>query len=179
MLFSTDYATHHGVIADLFTATFEASEGAEEGTLIGALARDLMTQTPASDLHVMTVWDGSTVIGGAIFSRLSYPDDDRVVFVMGPVAVATNRQGQGIGQELITWSLEALREAGVDVVLTYGDPQYYGRVGFAAISQADVPAPFPLQHPEGWLGQSLSGSGLTPFQPTPRCVPAFNDPVFW
>ncbi|QFU00264.1 Acetyltransferase (GNAT) family protein [Halomonas sp. THAF5a] len=163
----------------LFTATFTASEGAAEGALIGDLVRRLLADTPASDRYVFTAEAGGTIVGGAIFSRLIYDREARTVFVLGPVAVATERQGEGIGQRLLSHGLKTLGDAGVDVAMTYGDPGYYARIGFAPISEAFAPAPFPLQHPEGWLAQSLTGAEMTPLQGKARCVAALDDPVFW
>ena len=179
MDFSSAYETHAQAIADLFTATFTASEGAEEGALIGDLARRLMADTPAADLRVFTAWDAGALVGGIVFSRLAYVGDPRTVFVLAPVAVATERQGQGVGQRLIAHGLDALRREGVDIAATYGDPAFYGRVGFAPITQTDAPAPFALQHSEGWRGQSLTDAVLTPLRGPARCVPALDDPVFW
>lgn len=76
------------------------------------------------------------------------------------------------------YSLKALRD-GVDVVVTYGDPGYYSRVGFKPVSEAFAPAPFRLQHPEGWQAQSLTEAELTPLKGPSRCVSALNDPAFW
>lgn len=179
MDFSTEYETRADAITALFTATFTASEGAEEGALIGDLARRLMAETPAADLRVFSAWEDGAPVGGVIFSRLSYAGDPRRVFVLAPMAVATDRQGRGIGQRLIAHGLDALRGEGVDIAVTYGDPAFYGRLGFVPVSQADIPAPFALQHPEGWLGQSLTEAGLTPLAGPARCVPALDDPVFW
>src|SRR6056297_3379667 len=156
-------------IADLFATTFAASEGAEEGAAIGELARNLMARTPALDLDVFTAEEDGRVTGAILFSRLAYPEDARAVFVLGPVAVATDRQGQGIGKKLIRHGLQRLAAKGVDVALTYGDPRYYTRVGFASIREADIPAPFPLSHPEGWLGQSLTGAALSPLKGPATC----------
>jgi hypothetical protein len=47
------------------------------------------------------------------------------------------------------------------------------------VSQDDMPAPFSLQHPEGWLGQSLSSAPMAPLKEPSHCVEAFNDPAFW
>lgn len=179
MEFSTEYKTRTQPIADLFAATFTASEGAEEGTLIGNLARRLMDDTPAGDLHVVTAWDDAALAGAIIFSRLTYDQDDRMVFLLAPVAVAPARQGKGIGQALISHGLAMLRDTGADIAVTYGDPNFYGRVGFAAISEADAPAPFALQYPEGWLGQSLTADAMTPLKGASHCVAAFNDPIYW
>ncbi len=177
--FSTGYEGREQAIIDLFTATFTASEGAEEGALIGDLVRSLLGGTAAEDLFVFTAEEAGAIVGGAVFSRLTYEPDDRTVFVLGPVAVATDRQGKGIGQRLIAHGLTALRKAGVDVAVTYGDPNYYAKVGFAPITQAFAPAPFQLNHPEGWLGQSLTAREMTPLAGPSRCVAALNDPAFW
>jgi predicted N-acetyltransferase YhbS len=179
MAFLTGQEGREAEIVDLFTATFTASEGEEEGALIGQLVRDLLGGTAEKDLFVFTAEEGGAIIGGIVFSRLTYEQDERTVFVLGPVAVAPDRQGRGIGQQLLTHGLAALRSAGVDIVVTYGDPNYYVKVGFLPIREADVPAPFPLNRPEGWLGQSLTDQAMMPLRGPSRCVGALNDPVFW
>jgi predicted N-acetyltransferase YhbS len=67
----------------------------------------------------------------------------------------------------------------VDIAATYGDPDFYRRIGFKAITAGEVPAPFPLQQPEGWLGQSLTDAKLAALEGPARCVEAFNDPALW
>ncbi len=166
-------------IIDLFTATFTASEGAEEGALIGDLVRNLLGGKPEDDLFIFTAEEMGTIVGGIVFSRLTYDKDDRSVFVLGPVAVATDHQGNGIGQRLLNHGLAALRYAGVDIAVTYGDPNFYARVGFAPITETFAQAPFKLNHPEGWLGQSLTDREMTPLKGPSRCVKALSDPAFW
>jgi predicted N-acetyltransferase YhbS len=179
MDYSTDYIPHAPAIAALFTATFTAAEGAEEGALVGALARRLIAGTPAKDLRVFTAWDDGALVGAIFFTRLTYGGDPRTVFLMAPVAVATARQGEGIGQRLIAHGLEALGREGVDIAVTYGDPAFYGRVGFLPVAQADLPAPHPLNLPQGWIAQSLTDAPLTPLLGPARCVAAFDDPALW
>jgi len=179
MDFSTNYETHAEAITDLFTATFTASEGAEEGALIGALARRLIAETPAENLRVFTAWEDGALVGGIFFTRLTYEGDPRKVFMMAPVAVATADQGKGIGQRLIAHGLDALRQEGVEIAVTYGDPAFYGRIGFKPVSEVDLPAPQPLGQPEGWIAQSLTEAPLTPVGGPVRCVAAFDDPALW
>ncbi|MBY6042395.1 GNAT family N-acetyltransferase [Phaeobacter italicus] len=176
---STDYETNATAIGELFEATFTASEGAEEGALIGALARRLIAETPAEDLRVFTAWENGALLGGILFTRLTYDGDLRTVFMMAPVAVATAHQGKGIGQRLIAHGLDALRQEGVDIAVTYGDPAFYGRVGFQPVTEADLPAPQPLNQPQGWIAQSLTDAPLTPLCGPAACVAAFDDPVLW
>jgi predicted N-acetyltransferase YhbS len=93
--------------------------------------------------------------------------------------VAKVHQGKGIGQRLINHGLSALRQEGVDIAVTYGDPAFYGRVGFEPVSAADLPAPQPLYQPQGWIAQSLTEAPLTPLSGPARCVAAFDDPALW
>jgi predicted N-acetyltransferase YhbS len=179
MEFLTGHKGREAEIIDLVTATFTASEGEEEGTLIGELVRNLLSGTVAKDLFVFTAEEGGAIVGGIVFSRLTYEQDERTVFVLAPVAVATDHQGKGIGQGLLSHGLAALRRAGVDIVMTYGDPSYYAKVGFMPISEAEAQAPFRLSHPEGWLAQSLTDRTMVPLKGPSRCVDALNDPVFW
>ena len=179
MDYSTDYTTHAEAIADLFASTFTSSESAEEGALIGALARSLIAETPAEHLRIFTAWEDGALLGGIFFTRLTYAGDPRKVFLMAPVAVATERQGKGVGQRLIAHGLDALRQEGVDIAVTYGDPTFYGRVGFKPVSEADLPAPQPLNQPQGWIAQSLTEAPLTPLGGPARCAAAFDDPALW
>lgn len=166
-------------IIDLLAATFAASEGAEEGALIGDLARNLLATTADADIHVFTAREKRSLIGTIIFSRLTYEEDDRTVFVLGPVGVATHCQGRGIGQGLLAHGLAGLRKADVDVAVTYGDPNYYSKLGFRPITEEFARAPFKLKHPKGWLGQSLTDRKLKPLTGPSRCVEAFRRPDYW
>ncbi|PRZ42624.1 GNAT family N-acetyltransferase [Tritonibacter scottomollicae] len=135
MEFSAEYEGNISVIADIFNASFTASEGSKEGELIGELAHRLMEETPQEDLRVFTAWNNGELDGAIIFSRLTFDGDKRAVFVLGPVAVATKRQGKNIGQRLIAHGLTVLQQQGVDFAATYGDPRFYERVGFTAITE--------------------------------------------
>lgn len=179
MDYSSDYTIHAEAIADLFASTFTASEGADEGALIGILARRLVAKTPDEDLRVVTAWEDGTLLGAIFFTRLIYKGDPRTVFMMAPVAVATEHQGKGVGQRLIAHGLDALRQEGVDIAVTYGDPAFYGRIGFEPVSEADLPAPQPFNQPQGWLAQSLTKEPLTRFSGPAHCVTAFDDPALW
>jgi len=166
-------------LAPFFAAVFTASEGAEEGAAIGALVRGLLTTTPEAETRVFTARAGDDLVGAVLFTRLHYAHDPRRVWLLSPMAVATQSQGQGIGQRLIRQALDHLRAEGADVALTYGDPAFYGRVGFAPVSAADAPPPQPLSMPQGWIGQALDGAPLTPLKGRARCAPALDDPAFW
>lgn len=179
MDFRTDHTGREEEIATLFAETFTASEGAEEGRLIGALARNLLATTPAPDLAVFTAEEAGAIQGCIVFTRLAFAEDPRAVWLLSPVAVATDRQGRGIGQALLRHGLDTLRDRGADMAVTYGDPAFYGKVGFRPVGVDAVPPPQPLSMPQGWLAQALTGGALAPFQGPSRCAPALDDPAYW
>src|SRR6056297_2117885 len=166
-------------IVGLFRETFAASEGAEAGEVVSGLARDLLARTPASDLRVFRAEEAGRIIGVAIFTPLVYPGQAARVMLLSPMAVAPDRQGRGVGQGLLRHALGALRAEGVAVVLTYGDPGYYRRVGFAPVAAASMPPPRPLSAPEGWLGQSLTGGTLPALSGVPTCAAALDRADVW
>jgi putative acetyltransferase len=179
MRWSNVIVGHEPAIIALVTAAFTDAGGVAEGTLVGGLVRHQLTGTSPADIHVFAAIEHDALAGVAVFTRLRYANDPRVVFILSPMAVATRRQRQGIGQGLLRHALAELRVAGVDGVMTYGDPAFYGRVGFAPVSDTIVPAPLPLSQPMGWIGQSLTGHPLTQFQGPATCVAALRDPRLW
>jgi len=165
-------------IQQLFTKTFSDSEGRSEGALIGQLVLDLMNETDLRDIFGFVVIENEKIIGSIFFTRLSF-DAPVEAFLLSPVAVHTNHQGKGVGQRLIHFGIGRLKEQGVKLVFTYGDPNFYSKAGFEPISEKMIKAPFQLTQPEGWLCQSLDGSEVEPLSGISRCVKAFNKPEYW
>lgn len=179
MEFCSGHVTREQAISELFTASFSASEGADEGKMIGEFVRDMMETTPSKDLFVWSACDDKVVLGCIFLSRLTFVQDDRTVFILSPVAVRTDRQKTGVGQKLIAYGLDDLRQKGVDFVVTYGGPNYYSKTGFKQITEEFAQAPLKLSFPEGWLGQSLSNKDERPLIGPSRCVPALDKPELW
>ncbi|MDR9439735.1 MAG: N-acetyltransferase [Halomonas sp.] len=162
----------------LFASTFADAEGPAEGERVGCLVRHLMADTDPRDCLGVVAMEKGRVVGSLFFSRLTF-DAPVEAFLLSPVAVQPDHQGQGIGQRLIRFGLERLKERGVTRVFTYGDPAFYSRVGFTPVAESTVSPPFRLSQPEGWLGQALEGHEMTALAGVPRCVTAFDDPAYW
>ena len=165
-------------ITQLFAKVFSDSEGQSEGLIIGTLAHDLLTGTDENDFYCFVASEGEQIIGSIIFSRLTF-ENAVSAFLLSPVAIDTNHQGKGIGQKLINFGLNVLKENGIELVLTYGDPRYYAKIGFNPITEKIVKAPLPLSQPEGWLGQSLVNDEIVPIAGNSQCVEAMNKPEIW
>jgi len=166
-------------IATLFRDTFTASEGADEGALVGKLAAELLATVAPPDLWLFAAIEADKIIGAIILTRLRYDADPRCVFLLSPVAVAPAHQRSGVGQGLLAAGFDHLAAQGIDVVMTYGDIRYYARAGFAQVSPDIARPPCPLSYPEGWLGRSLTGAPLTALKGPSVCVTAFDDPAYW
>lgn len=165
-------------IIELFTKAFSASEGETEGQLIGSLVTDLIATTESQDLIGFVAISGSDIVGSIFFSRLVVPSE-KIAFILSPVAICTNLQGKGIGQQLINYGIRHLKSLSVDLAFTYGDPNFYTKVGFKPIGESIVKAPFNLTYPEGWLAQSLDGSLIQAMTGASYCVEALNDQKYW
>jgi putative acetyltransferase len=165
-------------IEALFTKTFSDAAGETEGKRVGSLAGELMRSTAEADLYGFVARDGVDLVGSILFSRMRFETEIHA-YILAPVAVRTDYQRRGTGQNLITFGLKALKKDGVQLVLTYGDPRFYSKVGFRPITPSLIPPPFKLSQPEGWMAQSLVGDQIAPIHGKSRCVEALNKPDLW
>ncbi len=84
----------------------------------------------------LVVEQGGHVLGHVGLSR-AWVDARRElveVWVLSPLSVAPDRQGEGIGTALVAAAVEAARGSGAPALFLEGDPDYYGPRGF---EQAD------------------------------------------
>jgi len=165
-------------VTGLFTSVFTASEGEKEGRLIGNLASELSSRIDNQEIICFGTYEEGSIIGSIFFTRLRFNGVIQV-YMLAPVAVSTKHQGKGVGQALINYGLDELKNRSVAVVVTYGDPSFYSKVGFQALSENVIQAPLKLSMPEGWLGQSLTEEPIPAINDRPTCVKEFNDPVYW
>jgi putative acetyltransferase len=165
-------------VTNLFTSVFSSSEGEQEGKLIGSLASALAARTDDQEIICIGAYEDGSMIGAILFTRLRF-DEPIVAYMLAPVAVSTARQGGGVGQALISFGLRELKNRSAAVAVTYGDPAFYSKVGFQALSEGVIQAPLQLSMPEGWLGQSLSEESIPILRSRPACVQEFDNPDYW
>lgn len=154
--------------------TFWESEYPEMATV-----KERLDETPSHDIFVFIVKEDEELLGADIFTRLTFDQDLRVASVLAPMAVPTTREDQGIGKKLLMSGLKTLDKQGVEIAMTYGDPNCYGTVGLQPIREKDAAVPFKLQMPEGWLAQSFTEARVIPLKGGAHCVPALDDPMYW
>ncbi|MBL6691808.1 MAG: N-acetyltransferase [Pseudomonadales bacterium] len=165
--------------SELFFTVFSKSEGEDEGRLISSLASELASNIDNIDIHGFAAVDESTIVAAIFFSRLSF-DVALEAYVPSPVAVRTASQGSGIGQALIRFGISEMANRHAQYITTYGDPSFYSKVGFRPVSTEEVPPPFDLSQPEGWLGQSVGDQrSIIVEGGRAKCVAALNDQAYW
>lgn len=204
MDFRTFEPQERDLVIELYRQSFADSEGESEGEVIATLVNELFET--AEDLHCYAALSESELLGAVCFTPMTFkrttasePDNDSVkIMLLSPMGVATEHQKQGIGQRLIRYGIEQLTAEGTDWLLTYGDPNYYRKVGFQSLdnpldssslesSFLDSPplerhklkAPHPLNYPAGWIGQSLSGLPIENIESPLSCTAALDKAVYW
>jgi hypothetical protein len=80
---------------------------------------------------------------------------------------------------LFAAGIELFHQALVAVAITYGDPAFYGKVGFLPLDEDTAASPLPLSFPAGWIGQSLTNEPLHPLKGDSICITALNEPAIW
>lgn len=171
-------ATEHQSIIQIYQQTFTEAEGEAEGLMLANLVTELFETTASEQLLTFVASHNQQIIASIMLSKLTFEQPINA-WLLSPVAVSTQYQRQGIGQQLLTLAMQQLAKQGVELVMTYGDPNYYGKVGFTPVSESKIKAPMPLSFPEGWLGLSLVSDAVPAIAGSSTCVAAFNKPEIW
>jgi predicted N-acetyltransferase YhbS len=70
--------------------------------------------------------------------------DETPALLLGPLTVEPAFRSQGVGEKLMSHSLDAARAAGHGLVLLVGDLDYYSRVGFSRVPRGKITMPGPV-----------------------------------
>lgn len=97
---------------------------------------------PAEGLALVAV-DGDRIVGTARLWHVAC--GDRPALLLGPVAVACDRQRGGIGAALIAQAVDAARAGGHRAIVLVGDAPYYGRFGFTSDKTGALAMPGPFE----------------------------------
>lgn len=87
----------------------------------------------------MVAEDNGKLVGHVAISPVSISDGSENWYGLGPISVAPERQGEGIGALMMNKALERLRELGAEGCVLLGDPNYYRRFGFSPNERLILP----------------------------------------
>jgi len=92
------------------------------------------------------VRSGDSVKASLQFWPILIKDGERALeaILLGPIAVARDYRGQGIGLKLMTHGLEKAKEFGHQRVILVGDESYYQKVGFSRNLALGLAMPGPV-----------------------------------
>ena len=85
---------------------------------------------------------GSLLVGANSMTPIFIGDSPALL--LGPLIVEPVFRSQGIGEALVTRSLEAAKAAGARLVILVGDEPYYGRMGFQRTPPGRLQMPGPV-----------------------------------
>lgn len=95
--------------------------------------------------------DASHIVGHILFSKMAAAFR---ALGLAPIAVAPNRQRNGIGSQLIRWGLAQAKQEGWECVFVLGDPKFYERFGFSAALASGFESPYAGEH---FMAVALNG----------------------
>jgi len=82
---------------------------------------------------------GEALVGHVAISPVVLSNGATGWYGLGPISVVPERQGQGIGSKLMKAALVELEGLGAAGCVLLGDPRYYARFGFEAVSGLELP----------------------------------------
>ena len=81
--------------------------------------------------------------------------------LLGPLVVAPEYAGQGYGRALVKEAIDAMRDAGLKLVVLVGDEPYYGRFGFKPVAPGSITFPGPVNPARILAAELVSGALAT------------------
>ena len=161
-------------IRNVHLDAFSTAEGPE----VAELALKLLQDPTAEPKLSLVAEEHGKLIGHVLFTAATIANHEQLATqIMAPLAVAPEQQCKGIGTRLIETGLQGLRDNGTQIVLVYGDPNYYSRTGFS--TEHHIAAPYALEHPHGWMAQALVAGALTNIEGKLSCADALSTPEHW
>ena len=113
--------------------------GDAEARLVEALRRD-----GDCVCERVALGDGDAIVGHILFSRLEVMSASQSLkaAALAPFAVRPDLQRRGVGDTLTRAGLQACRDAGYELAVVLGHPNYYARFGFSALLAKLLDAPY-------------------------------------
>jgi putative acetyltransferase len=108
--------------------------------------------------------------GHIVFTACGIAGATARIALLGPLAVAPDRKGRGVGSALIRAGLARVAQTDASLACVLGDPAYYGRFGFAPERGVAPPYPLPNAWDGAWKSRDLQDDGHHPHGTL--CVPA-------
>ena len=152
------------------TAIRHLNEEAFGSTVEADLVEKLRSRQAFTLSLVATYMD--KVVGHILFSPVTIESESLsfTALGLGPMAVLPSYQKKGIGSQLIRAGIKRCRQAGHEVVVVLGHPDYYPRFGFVQASTYSIKCEYSVPT-EAFMvlelrkGALAERSGIVKYQP--------------
>jgi predicted N-acetyltransferase YhbS len=101
-------------------------------------------ERPVDGLSFVALEPGRGVVGAISFWHVFIGEAGFPALLLGPLAVAPDLQGVGIGRSLIKLGLEKAGALRARLVILVGDEPYYGKAGFRKVPEDHLILPGPV-----------------------------------
>lgn len=165
-------------VQQFFKKVFTKSESIKEGNIVGNLSYKLSKLIDDKNIIGIEGKINNKIVAYIFLTKL-YFKEDYLVYLLAPVAVDSNYQKKGLGQKIIQFALKYLKKQNADLLMTYGDPNYYLKSGFKKTKVTLIPAPYKLSQPIGWLVNKISPKRPIKLRSKPSCVLPFKNKKLW
>lgn len=125
-------AADHAAIRRVHTDAFA---GTDEADIVEQLRKD------GDALVEIVAEDEDGIVGHIMFSRMR-SEAGTFFAALGPLAVSSARQNEGIGAALSRAGIDRCRKLGAGALCVLGHPNYYPRFGFSAEAARRFDAPY-------------------------------------
>jgi predicted N-acetyltransferase YhbS len=98
-----------------------------------------------SGLSLVARHPSGRLIGAISFWELRIGEQGAPALLLGPLAVAPDLQGIGIGRSLMRRGIANARNLGHELIILVGDKPYYGRMGFRQVPPGRLVLPGPVE----------------------------------
>ncbi len=124
----------------------------EEAAIVEGVRRE------GAALCELVAEDAGAVIGHVLFSAMAVVPSRCPIAALGPLAVAPEAQGRGVGSALARTGVRRCRELGSHAIVVLGHPNYYPRFGFSADAAVRLASPYAGR--PAFMAMALVGGAL-------------------
>lgn len=165
---------------DAVREVHQCAFGEDEREIVSELAVWLLSEeTTPTTISLVAECDGA-VVGHAAFSPVTMATNENAQgYILAPLAVKPDFQGQGVGSQLVESGRQKLEHLGVHILFVYGDPAFYSRFGFQADAADRYIPPYKLQYPFGWQACIVNECNISETPCEITCVTSLSDPKLW
>ncbi len=163
-------------VNSLYRSAFPQGEREQDSKL----ALELLTESSSAEILSLVAEAEGAVVGHVAFSPVVVATAVECrVAILAPLAVHPDCQKRHIGTALVEAGIQQLSAMGAGLILVYGDPAYYGRLGFTVDAAENYTPPHPLEYPFGWQALVLDQRMLLPKPVAIECVAPLSVPELW